>query len=207
MKELKDKILELADIAKACPDNLQAVCFETLLKQFLAGLAPLPVRGKNEPHPTTPELGGVQEPPPDSETKVVRQEDIRETDLHVKVKRFLQKETLSLDHINALFYREADKIMPLYEDLKTTRMTECQIRIALLQCFVAALAFGEFETDVESIRTECTQRKCYDSPNFAATFKNNSTLFDFGKFDRTTKKVRLSDAGRKELADIIKELL
>ena len=65
---------------------------------------------------------------------------------------------------------------------------------------------GDFDADVEAVRKECTDRKCYDSTNFAAHFRNNKTLFAFDKYTKTTKTVRLSEAGRKELAQVIKEL-
>jgi len=203
---MKDKVLEIADIAKACPENLQEICFETLLKHFLAGLAPAPVKSKKE-EPATPFKGkDAPEAKTETEAQPAKQEDIRDSDLHMKAKRFMQKETVSLDQLNNLFYREGDKILPLFDDLKTTRMAESQIRIALLQCLVHAFTTGDFEADVETVRAECVQRKCYDLPNFAANFKKNISLFDFDKFDRTTKTVRLSDTGRKELANVVKEL-
>lgn len=206
MKHMKDQVLEIADIAKACPENLQAICFETLLKHFLAGLAPIPGKAKKDLPATPLKDIDVLETKTESEVQSAKQEDIRDADLHMKAKHFMQKEAVSLGQINNLFYREGDKILPLFDDLKTTRMAESQIRIALLQCLTHAFATGDFEADVESIRTECTQRKCYDSPNFAANFKNNGSLFDSEKIDRTTKTVRLSNAGKKELVDIIKEL-
>ena len=59
---------------------------------------------------------------------------------------------------------------------------------------------------VEAVRTECRDRKTLDSTNFAANYKNNASLFDFEKFDRETKALRLAEDGRKELAQLIKEL-
>ena len=203
MKDIKDKVLEIAEIAKSCPDNLQGICFETILKHFLTGLAPVPTRLRKNALPP-PANGGAGEGGADAEIPPKKQEDIQDTDFHVKVKRFMKKEDVSLEHLNNLFYREGTKILPLFDDLKTTRMSESQIRITLLQCLVNAFASGNFETDVEAIRTECETGKCYDRPNFATILRNNSTLFE--KYDRTTKTVRLSNRGRKELADIIKEL-
>ena len=206
MKDFKVKVLEIAEIAKACPDNLQGICFETLLKHFLAGLLPAPIRPKKDELPLQPAKEGALEGAAQAEITPKKQEDIRETDLHMKVKRFMEKAGVTLEHLNNLFYREENTILPLFDDLKTTRMAESQIRITLLQCLVNAFASGKFETDVEAIRTECGTRKCYDSANFATNLRNNSNLFDFDKFDRTTKTVRLSDLGKKELADIVKEL-
>jgi hypothetical protein len=204
MKDIKEKVLEIADVAKACPENLQVACFETLLKHFLTGLETVPSKRKKEAP-----LGQVQRDPVkkiEGTEEQIKQEDLRDSDIHLKVKRFMQKERVTLEQLNNLFFREGDKILPLFDDLKTTRMAESQIRVTLLQCLIRAITTGEFETEVEAVRTECTFRKCYDSPNFAAIFRHNSTLFDFDRFDRKTKTVRLSDGGKKEVAELIKEL-
>lgn len=210
MKQMKDKILEIVDVAKACPENFQAVCFETLLRHYLSTLS----RPGDKP-PKDASTSQVDKP---AETQhatgdtgslaasSTKQEDIREVGLHLKMKRFMEKEKVTIAELNRLFYREGDRTLPLFDDLKTTRMSESQIRVTLLQCLVTAMNSGEFDADLDAIRTECTQRKCYDSANFLANFRNNGTLFDAGKIDRMTKSLRLSDAGKKELADVIKEL-
>jgi len=201
MKKIKEKVLEIAEIAKSCPDNLQSICFETLLKHYLATIAitsPLPETIQKEVKPEQA-VAAV-------EAATQKQEDLKETDLHVKVKRFMEKETITIDLLNNLFYKEGDKILPLFDDLKTTRTSESQIRVALLQSLVNAFTTGEFQSSVEEIRDICIQRKCYDKNNFSSNFKNNKNLFDFEKFDRSTTNVKLSDPGKTELANIIKEL-
>ena len=85
-------------------------------------------------------------------------------------------------------------------------MAASQIRISLLQALRNAISCGEYEANIKDIRQECTDRKCYDPKNFTANFRNNKKLFDFDSFTRETKTVRLSEAGRKELAQVIQEL-
>lgn len=206
MKKLKDAIDEFADIAKALPDNLQVICFELLLKHHLDSLS---VPRKTDKAEDSGAKSEQKQPP--AEVKTVEesakgQEDLSNSDLHVKARRFLEKYSLSLEHLNNLFYKEGGTIRPLYEDLKTTRTSEAQIRIALLQSLNKAVETGDFEAQVESVRKECTDRKCYDINNFAGNFKNNKSLFDFDNYTKGTKAVRLSEAGRKELAEVIKEL-
>lgn len=209
MKQIKDKILEIAEIAKSCPENLQAICFETLLKYYLAKLTPPFDKGRKDL------LGGAQkleEPGVEngggkSEIQEgAKQEDIKESDLHLKVRKFMEKEGVTIAQINNLFYKQGDRILPLFDNLKTTKMAESQVRVTLLQCLVNALAAGEFQAQPEAIRNECTQRKCYDGANFMANFRNNKTFFDSEKIDRKTTSLRLSDAGKKELANVVKEL-
>ena len=118
----------------------------------------------------------------------------------------MEKYSVSLADLNNLLYKEGQQILPLYEDVKTTRMAEAQIRIALLLSLRNALTNGEFEATIDAVRTECRDRKCYDQGNFAANFRNNQSLFDFEKYTKEMAEVRLSENGRKELAQLIKEL-
>jgi len=210
MKQMKDKILEIVDIAKACPENLQAICFEALLEHYLSSLAPTGDKPSKENSRSQAEKQEKTEHAPSNAASLAasstKQEDIKESNLHLKMKRFMEKEKVTIAELNRLFYREGERILPLFDDLKTTRMSEGQVRVTLFQCLINAMTTGEFEANLDSVRTECTQRKCYDAGNFTANFRNNGTLFDTGKIDRTTKSLRLSDNGKKELADLIKEL-
>ena len=208
MGDLKADVLDIAAIAAACPEALQEKCFELLLQDYLQsrrGLA-----GPIQDVPVNAE-GEIQDRG-DSEsdeksTDDAAQEDIAPADLHVKTRRFLQKYNLSIEDINQIFYKEGSLILPLYDDLRTTRMAETQIRIALLQALRNAIDTGEFEFSGEDIRSECQARKSYDAGNFTANFKNNASLFDgFEKYDRNAPLIRLAEDGRKELAELMREL-
>lgn len=207
MSKLKDKVDEFAEIAKSLPDNLQVVCFELLLKHYLdaAGTRPTKeVSAAADSTLATTTLPPVQVTPPAEAGS--KQEDLKPADLHLKVRKFLEKHALSIDHLNNLFFKEEGALKALYEDLKTTRMSESQIRITLLSALRSAITTGEFEAMIEAVRQECTERKCYDGSNFANNFNNNKSLFDFDKFAKGIPSVKLSEDGRKELADVIQEL-
>lgn len=201
MSDIKEKIKEFAEIAASVPENLQTVCFEILLRDHLASIA----NERKSPKSEKTESIDFPQPPAAPEVELT-QADIVTSDLHVKSKKFLEKYSVSLTEINNLFYKEGSEILPLYEDLKTTRMAEAQIRVTLLQALRNAVSSGEFTANVEAIRAECRDRKSYDGPNFSANFKNNSSLFDFDTYTKDTTAVRLSEDGRKELAQLIKEL-
>ncbi|WP_263769455.1 hypothetical protein [Propionivibrio soli] len=210
MSSLQEKVKEIAEIAASVPENLQVTCFELLLRDYLAAASP------KEPPPqkqTTEAAAigaatesGSEEASSGAERSEPVQADVTQADLHVKARKFMEKYSISISELNNLFYKEGAAIMPLYEDLKTTRMSEAQIRIALLQALHHGLGDGEFIAQIEDIRTECRDRKVLDGTNFAANFKNNKSLFDFDTYSKDTKSIRLSEEGRKELADIIKEL-
>lgn len=208
MEKIKEKVHEFVEIAKACPENLQVACFELLLRHHLASVTATPSgpQTRREPvlAPQTEALATVRKA--SVEEKALGQEDIREADLHVKTKKFLQKNSLSLAEVNSLFYKEDGAICPLYENLGTTKMTEAQIRIALLQALRAGLTTGDFKFTVEEVRGECRDRKCYDKDNFASTMTRNSELFDFKRYDTKVTSARLSEIGKTRLAEVIKEL-
>lgn len=204
MADLKDKVKEFADIAASLPEKLQQSCFELLLKNYLAELAPRRSNVGAQTVAETPPGQSADEKTPAEPTKA--QADLTTSDLHVKVRRFMEKYSISLVELNNLFYKEGEAILPLYEDLKTTRTSEAQTRVTLLQSLLNALMNGEFQANVESIRNECRDRKCYDSTNFAANFTNNKSLYDFDKYTKGTTEIKLSEDGKKELSQLIKEL-
>ena len=205
MKKLKDKVLEIAAIAQDCPENLQQICFEILLKHALCGSTRQPSPPQPEAHATADTK--KEEPKSVVEQASQTQDDISKKDLHVKVNRVLQKNGVTMEHVNQLFYKEGTNILPLFDDLKTTRTSESQIRIALIQCFRNAVETGNFSTTLEAVQKECTKRKCYDSKNWNNNFTNNAALFDFGeKFTRKLPTIALSEPGKVQLADLIKEL-
>lgn len=205
MSKIQAKIKEIAEIAASVPENLQVKCFEILLRDFLSqGIDTETKALKTASNKTQDEIApAAAADTTDDTSKETAQVDISQADLHVKVKRFIEKYSITIAQLNNLFYKEGEEILPLYEDLKATKMSEAQIRIALLQALNNALKTGDFVAQIEDIRTECRDRKALDQGNFSANFRNNSTYFDFETYDKETKNVRLSEAGRKVLADII----
>lgn len=203
---LKQKILEFVAIAKECPESLQAKCFELLLADYLSHQHPK-AGEKEKKTEGKKELSSEETKPETDAKKAAQQEDIQETDLHVKARQFLKKGALTMDHLNELFYKEDGKFLPLYDDLKTTKAAECQIRIALLHALLKGMHTGDFEFNGEAVRNEAQLRKCYDSINFATNFKKNQSLFEsFDKYSKSDPTIRLSSEGKDKLAEIIKAL-
>jgi hypothetical protein len=202
---LKQKILEFVAIAKECPDPFQLKCFELLLSDYLSQQRPRV--GDKEKKTEDKKEPIVEETKGEKVKKTAQQEDIQETDLHVKARQFLKKSSLNIEHINQLFYKEEGNFLPLYDDLKTTKTAESQIRVALLHSLKKALHTGEFEFNGEAVRDEVQMRKCYDPANFTKNFKNNQALFDgFDSYSKTSPTIKLSAEGKDKLAEIIKDL-
>ncbi len=209
MEDLKKEVKKIVDIAKECPENLQQSCFEILLRDFLENRKRDEGKIKELSSAPKKELKDIS-----TEEKVASASgvsagqgaDLALSEIHVKARKFMEKYEVSIEQLNQLFYKDGDKILPLFDDLKTTRTSESQIRVALLRALVNALSSGDFEANVEEIRAECQARKCYDTNNWNNNFQNNASLFDFGKYTKGLKSVRLSENGKKELSELIKEL-
>lgn len=209
MEDLKKEVKKIVDITKECPENFQQACFEILLRDFLESRKR--VEGKSKELPISPEkkpkdIITKEKTTSASEVTSGQGSDLTWSGLHVKARKFMEKYAISIEQLNQLYYKEGDNILPLFDDLKTTRTSESQVRIALLTALVNALSSGEFEANIEDVRSECQARKCYDVNNWGNNFQNNASLFDFGKFKKALKSVRLSEDGKKELSKLIEEL-
>ncbi len=200
--DLKASIKEIAEIASSCPENLQAICFELLLKDLLGQT----IKDNQTPQEAV-EKNDIKNKEQKEEIETPSQEDFKDSDLHVRTKKFLTDNNLTIKHINQIFYKEGDKVEPLFDDLKTTQLAESQIRISLLQALRNSISTGNLEFNGEHVRSETILRKCYDGNNFTANFKNSKMLFEvFEKYDKKTPTIKLSKEGRSELAKIVSEL-
>ncbi len=212
-QQLKSEIKEIIEIVNQCPETLKEKCFELLLENFLSSNS-IKNKTRNDSivdQSNTPlaanavEVAYAKEIP----LKSGSTEEITPKDFHVKIQRFLSSNNIDIAVINQLYYKESGKLMPLYEALKSTKMAECQIRLALLTAFENSFenGNGEMVFNGETIRQRCQDMKCYDGPNFAKNFKISASLFDNWneKYDKKSD-YSLSLEAKKELAAILTEL-
>lgn len=222
MVDLKEEVRDIVEIVALVPEPLKAMCFEMLLKDVLAkrhgshkpsshSLAPPALEPKIEKIDSSPTTAGdstesATSPIPGVQPTINGGSNITMSDLHMKTKKFMEKGGLTLENINNVFYKEGDKFELLVTDFGATTMAGGQLRIAYMQALQRALMDGEFTTTVEAVREECKMRKCYDSPNFATNFKKSAVHFDFGEWTKDVIELRLSEEGKKALAEVIKKL-
>jgi hypothetical protein len=190
MKNIKEKVDNVVEIAELCPDLYKLECFRLLLQYELNNIQ------KNSGIGTQIK----------SDTDESEQRGIATSDLHIKFKSFMDKNNVSIDAVNSLYYFESGSFLSLYDDLKTTKMAEVQIRISLLQALNNAMSTGDFSFDREAVRSECQKRKVYDKRNFTTNFKNNSSLFDNHIEYKKGEQIKLSEKGKGELVKLIGEL-
>lgn len=219
MDKLKTQVKEIVEIVALVPEEFKAICFEMLLKESIFNNRPVmaqPFASGPQPSSETsakdtaaqPQEKIIENPAVGSfvQSKVGEGTDIMASDIHMKVRKFLEKGELSVANLNELFYKTADGFESLITDLGVTKMSEAQMRVSLIQALHHALESGEFVTSVEKVREECKMRKAYADANFGANFKNNASLFDFGTWTKDVTELKLSEEGKKSLATIIKTL-
>lgn len=203
-EELKAEIKEIIEIAKECPVELQQRCFEILLDNYLQKFkatsndSVAPIQSKES----------IDNIAIESNETSSYTSDITENDFHVKVRKFFQLNNINVSDLNRIYYKENGQLIPYYESMHSTKMSECQIRLTLLTAFETGFATGEFVVNGETVRKRCQELKCYDAPNFATTYKNNSTIFDnwTEKYDKTVSYI-LSLEGKKLLAQTLVKLI
>ncbi len=203
-EEVKKAIVEIGEFVKSLPASVQEKAFEMLLNYELGvpKSRSKQTDAKVEDAERTGGTGGAE-----AAVQNRGGEDLVAKDLHLRAKKFLDKQGLSLDDLNELFYKEGTEIKPLFEDLKTTKASESQIRLSLLSALQNAIQNGGFVFNGEDVRQQCQLRKTYDNTNFKANFRNNKRLFDkFDSYDKENPNIRLNEEGRNELAKLIKEL-
>ena len=203
-EELKAEIKEIIEITKECPAELQQRCFEILLDNYLQKFKTTrsvqTVIAQNEDK--------VDESSIESNEVSTTTSDITENDIHVKVRKFFQLNNINVTDLNRIYYKENGQLLPYYESMHSTKMSECQIRLTLLTAFEEGFATGDFAVNGENVRKRCQELKCYDSPNFATNFKNNAALFDnwADKYDKNTDYI-LSVEGKKQLAQTLIKII
>src|SRR5262245_5482345 len=118
--DLKERILEILSIVRECPENLQPLCFELLLRDYLEGKQRPATQQTERAEPQPPAAAAAAEQTAEQrdlaeDETATEQQDVKAGDLHVKARKFMERYSLSLDHLNQLFYKDDGEIKPLYE--------------------------------------------------------------------------------------------
>lgn len=204
--KLKTEIKEIIEIVMSCPENLQEKCFEILLTNLLKPES----KNIKKDNPTVTETTQVEtkkDEPKDEgndtgDSKEIDSE-ISLKDFHIKTKRFFEAKGITIEHLNKLYYKDNDKLLPLYEELGTNKISETQIRIALLTAFENSFSNGDFEFSKTTVRERCKLLKSWDTNNASNNYRNNKDFFDDIDSDDS---IKLSTLGKDELAKVLKEL-
>lgn len=196
LKKMEEEIKKILEVVKLCPTHLQEKCFEILLTTIFKDQK-LSVDDKKELETQK------NNEPKDQNVDNLKQEEIKLTDLHVKVKKLLEQ-GITLEDINNIFYKDEGELKPIFDDLGSSKMRESQIKLALLESLKNAIQTGNFKFSTNYIREQCDTYKCYDSSNFSANFKNQKDMFN--EEYKNGISMSLTKKGKDELIKVIKEL-
>lgn len=200
LEKIETEIKKILEVVKICPTNLQEKCFEVLLTNTLLGQE----KKMDSVKDGLPKPEAAQDEDPEvGDDKHVNQQEIKLTDLHLKAKKLLDQ-GISIEEINNIFYKESGEYKPVFDDLKSSKMSESQIKLALIEALRNAIQTGEFKFNTEFIRQQCDTYKCFDSANFASNFKKQKELFN--EEYKMGVYITLSPEGKKELVKVIKQL-
>ncbi len=189
LDKLKTDLDEMLALVKKCPNDLQEVALKTLLEHWLrTNAAP--------PAPPIP-MPGILSPAPAPHPHPVA------TSLPANFQPFMMANSLTEAHLQRVYHPLGAGAQLIVSSIPGTGKSGQQVSLALLIAVRQAMATGTFICALEDLRQMCLHYNCYDSANFAATLKNNSTLF---KGRKKGEDLELSAPGMKRAAEIIKKI-
>ena len=183
-----EELQKIVELANSVPSEYRQKCFELLL-----------INALQMTHPLTINTPAVK--PPDTELPVTPKVQ-HPFIMPIDVRAFLSQYGLDESVLWKFFIREGDEIRPIYQ-LKVTKKATAQIQHALMLILENAIIKGQFQVEIEVLRTRCIDHKCYDAPNFTKNIKDNANLF---KSTANDQPLTLSPDGKSELAELLEQL-
>jgi hypothetical protein len=181
----KEELKKIVELVETVPQEYRQKCFEILLSHSLQATTstslPLLPSGSVSSQVTIPSKAFV---------------------LPIDVKAFLGQYGLEEPLLWKFYFIEGDQVRPIYR-LSTRKKAVAQIQHALMLSLENAIATGQFQVDVEVLRSRCQDQKCYDRPNFMKNIKANANLFKTVAGDQP---MSLSPDGKSTLADLLEQL-
>ncbi len=184
MDELEKRMVRIAEIASKLPEKFQQRAFEFLLNSLVSQVPKSPLEAQI------------------TEKKDAKIVSPKEFTMPIDVRAFLQQYSVPEESLLKLFYSHGAEIRGTFK-IRTTKKATAQLQISELTALQNALLGGKFEFSYGVVREECKEHKCYDTANFAKTFKNNPGFF---KSLSDEEHVELSPDGKAALAETILEL-
>lgn len=186
MKTLNtEQLKQIVELANSVPQEFREKCFELLLAHSLKMVQPV------EPLVAPKQIAPSQQTPPHKPFVIP-----------IDVKALLSQYSLDETRLWKLFLVDGSELRPLYK-LNTTKRAKAQLQFALLMALENALMTGQFQVEIENLRTRCVDQKCYDKINFMNNLNYNKKYFKSVEKDQP---LVLSPDGKAELADLIESL-
>jgi hypothetical protein len=120
-----------------------------------------------------------------------------------KIGVFLKKYSGLEPLIEQLFIESDGKVERIYSSLKTSKKSEAQRRVILLQCLANAIMTGKFSAMVETVKQECKDFGIYESNLFTTYLKRDEEFF---KSSDRSEQIELNEKGQLALAETLRAM-
>ncbi len=101
---------------------------------------------------------------------------------------------------------EADGSVQVLARVEGRSISERQVKLAQMVCYVREKGLGEMKTDIEILRTVCVAQGQYDSANFAANFRRDGTVLEARNPGSKERLFMLSREGVESAAALLRQL-
>ena len=194
---LKTELAEIVAIVETLPDRYKDRCFDLLLSRLLSEHGEAGVEDVNSGGSDTDAGLG---------SRAGDRSDGKMTPLTAKMRAFIKRNGVTEEQLRELAFVEEGEVHFIHEP-QVTQNSRGQVQWALLLALKSGLLGGEMEVDPEAVRSICIEKGFYDRANFAKDFRAPRTAALFSSsLEAQGKAVKLSGAGEKKLADLIKSL-
>jgi hypothetical protein len=187
----KADIVQIVDIVKTVPENLQQVCFEMLFEAAFS-----------EAHPPEAKVK-----PPEPEKPAEPAEPVVGKKLPGNIKAILRRGDVTEDDLGKLFMLEHDPLLPVYK-LPKGNTSKAQMAKVMMVLLENGLLNNNISAPYAELREALKDEGLHDG-NFNKALKRNADLFR-GAITKDgideNGTVELSGPGFEKLAETIKEL-
>jgi hypothetical protein len=101
---------------------------------------------------------------------------------------------------------DADKGVKVLSRVEGKSISERQIKLAQIVCYVREKGLGEMKTDIEMLRAACIAQGNYDPANFAANFRRDGSILETETPGSKERLFTLSRKGVESAAALLRQL-
>lgn len=199
IRNLAAPLAKLAAAADALPEEYRAVAFAEFVRFLLrtdAGLAP---RTEAWPVPVASHTGGgVNEP--------VRKRENASSGIETATSLVERAVAVPQGALLRVLQIDADKSVKVLTRIEGRSISERQIKLAQIVCYVREKGLGEMKTDIETLRAACITQGQYDRANFAANFRRDGSILEAPTPGSKERLFILSRNGVESAAMLLRQL-
>ena len=198
VRSLAAPLAELAATADTLPQEYKAAAFAEFVRFLLAtdallaqGLRVAPIAEMSHT------IGRLTEPLAKSENAPALESATSSVERALALPQRALLRVLQID---------GDKNVQVLTRVEGRSISERQIRLAQIVCYVREKGLGEMKTDIETLRAACINQGLYDPANFAANFRRDGTILEAPNPGSKERLFILSREGVESAAALLRQL-